>query len=137
MPDLSPSLGAALQRVGDRWTMLVVAALLERPRRFGELQDSVPGVATNVLAGRLRQLERQGLVVAEPYSTRPLRLEYRATAKAGELAGALRLLAAWGAGSAGGASEAPTHPVCGTPLEVRHWCGTCHQLVDDEEDLWL
>jgi DNA-binding HxlR family transcriptional regulator len=129
-------LADALERIGDRWMLLVIGALLEGPRRFGELQQSVPGVATNVLAGRLRELERQGLVIAEPYSTRPLRLEYRATARATELGGVLRLLAAWG--SAGSAeSEAAAHTVCGTALEVRYWCPTCQQVVDEDEEVWL
>ena len=129
-------LAAALEQVGDRWTFLVIWALLDGPRRFGELQQAVPGVATNVLAGRLKELERQGLILAEPYSARPPRFEYRATARASELGGALRLLAAWGAGT-GGDLEPPSHSVCGTPLEVRYWCPTCHQVVDEDEEVWL
>lgn len=129
-------LAAALERVGDRWSLLVIGALLDGPRRFGELHEALPGVATNVLAGRLRELERHGLVVAEPYSERPLRVEYRATARAAELAGALRLLAAWGSGDEG-AAEAPAHQVCGTPLEVRHWCPTCQEVVDEQEEVWM
>jgi DNA-binding HxlR family transcriptional regulator len=92
-------LAAALQRVGDRWTLLLVAELLDGPKRFGELQEVVPGIATNVLTNRLRELERHGLVVATPYSRRPLRFEYELSRAGAELAGALRLLAAWGAAS--------------------------------------
>ena len=51
------ALADALAAVGDRWTLLVVAALLERPRRFGELQEEVRGIAPNVLSQRLRQLD--------------------------------------------------------------------------------
>jgi DNA-binding HxlR family transcriptional regulator len=76
-----------------------VAELLDGPRRFGELQEVVPGIATNVLTSRLRELERHGLVVAIPYSRRPLRFEYELSRAGAELAGALRLLAAWGAAS--------------------------------------
>ncbi len=133
---LKDPLALALEHVGDRWTLLVIGALLEGPLKFGALQEAVPGVATNVLAGRLKELERHGLVVAEPYSTRPLRLEYRATARASDLAGALRVLAAWGARREGD-HEPLAHSGCGTALEVRYWCPTCHQLVDDEEDVWL
>lgn len=129
-------LGIALRRVGDRWSLLLIAALLEGPRRFGELQEELPGVATNVLAGRLKELERQGLVVAEPYSERPLRLEYRATAKAAELSGALRLIAAWGAVDETEA-EPLSHSACGTALEVRYWCPTCQEVVDEQAEIWL
>lgn len=133
-PPLTAALAAALERVGDRWTLLVIGALLDGPRRFGELQQSIRGVATNVLADRLRELERHGLVVTEPYSTRPLRVEYRATARAGELEGAIRLLAAWGTGAE---LDTPAHSVCGTPLEVRYWCPTCQQVVDEDEEVWV
>ncbi len=139
MHEVTP-LDAALRRIGDRWTLLIVASLLEGPRRFGELQRSVPGIATNVLSARLRQLERQGLAVSRPYSERPVRLEYELTTGAAELAGALRLLAAWGAeaGDGGeGVVGVPVHPVCGTRLEVRYWCPTCQQVADGEEEFWV
>ena len=45
----------ALDIVGDRWTLLIVRELLLRPCRYGELQDGLPGIATNLLAERLRQ----------------------------------------------------------------------------------
>ena len=135
VPDASDALAYALERVGDRWTLLVVAALLNGPKRFGELQAEVPGVATNVLTARLRELERQGLVVGTPYSERPLRFEYELAAAGAELAGVLRLFAAWGAGPGGGA-EPPTHSVCGTALEVRYWCPTCERLAEDDDEVW-
>ena len=136
MTEATEALAAALERVGDRWTLLVVAALLDGAKRFGELQEQVPGVATNVLTARLRELERQGLVVGTPYSERPLRVEYQLTAVGAELSGALRLLAAWGAGPGGGA-EPPTHSVCGTPLEVSYWCPTCQRRAEeDDEEVW-
>lgn len=129
-------LAAALARVGDRWSLLVVAALLEGPRRFKELQQDVPGVATNILAGRLRELERNGLIVAEPYSHRPLRLEYRPTARAAELAAVLRQLALWG-GRTGGEVEPPRHSACGTPLDLRSVCPSCQEIIDEEAEVWV
>ena len=97
LPDRA-ALDRALAAVGDRWSPLVVAALLDGPRRFGELQETVAGIAPNVLTARLRSLEEHGLVVAEPYSHRPLRYRYELTARGEDLAGPLRMLAAWGAG---------------------------------------
>jgi DNA-binding HxlR family transcriptional regulator len=126
------ALADALATVGDRWTLLLVAALLEGPRRFGELQEEVQGIAPNVLTQRLRALERNALVVARPYSERPPRFVYELTAAGSELAGALRLLAGWGARNAEDAS-APRHAVCGTPMEARWWCPTCERPVSDDE----
>jgi DNA-binding HxlR family transcriptional regulator len=129
-PESSP-LADALSAVGDRWTLLVIAALLDAPRRFGELQHEVDGIAPNVLTQRLRQLERNALVVARPYSERPPRFVYELSASGRELAGALRLLAGWGARNAEDA-QAPRHEACGSPMEARWWCPTCERPVSDE-----
>ena len=122
----------AAEQVGDRWTLLVVGALLEGPQRFGELAEGVPGIATNILTKRLKHLERAGLVVARPYSRRPPRVEYHLTAEGQELADALRLLAAWGARSSGG-EDPRQHDVCGTAMEMTWHCPTCERDVPDGE----
>ncbi len=127
------ALADALATIGDRWTLLVIAALLDGPRRFGDLQDEVGGIAPNVLTQRLRQLERNALVVARPYSERPPRFVYELSSAGRELAGALRLIAGWGARNAEG-TTAPRHAACGTPMEARWWCPTCERTVDDDED---
>lgn len=124
------ALEEAVATVGDRWTLLVIAALLGGPHRFGELQEGVKGIAPNVLSQRLRSLEREGLLVARPYSERPTRFVYELTSAGRELSGALRMLAGWGARQAEG--SAPRHAVCGTPMEVRWWCPTCEQPVAEE-----
>jgi DNA-binding HxlR family transcriptional regulator len=129
----SSPLSEALARVGDRWTLLVVEALLDGPGRFNDLLDQLPGIAANILSERLKRLEREGLLVARPYSDRPPRAEYQLTAEGRELAGALRLLAYWGAGHADPA-QAPRHSACGTPIEARWYCPTCDRLVDNEPE---
>ena len=122
-------LADALERVGDRWTLLLVAALLEGEKRFNELQDELAGIAPNVLSARLKALGEQALVVSRPYSERPPRFVYELTESGRELAGALRLLADWGARS--GAGEPLRHASCGTVLEARWWCPGCEIVVDD------
>jgi DNA-binding HxlR family transcriptional regulator len=131
---VTSGLDAAMARVGDRWTLLVVDALLEGPRRFSELQADIPRLAPNVLTARLRRLEGQGLVLAVPYSDRPPRLEYRITEAGRELAGALRLLARWGSRESGGEAEGPHHRSCGTALETRWFCPTCARVTDSADD---
>jgi DNA-binding HxlR family transcriptional regulator len=127
-------LADALMRVGDRWTLLVVQALLAGPRRFNKLLEDIPGIAANILSQRLKRLEHEALVVSRPYRERPPRAAYGLTAEGKELAGALRLLAQWGARHALPA-EAPRHQACGTPLEARWYCPTCDHLVEDEPEL--
>lgn len=132
-PAPSPSaLAVALDRVGDRWSLLVVEALLGQGRRFNELSDEIAGIAPNILSDRLRRLERDGVLVATPYSRRPLRMEYALTADGRELAGALRLLSDWGS-RRGGEGEPLRHDACGTPLEARWHCPTCDRTVEEPE----
>jgi len=124
----------ALARVGDRWTLLVVAALLEGPKRFNELQEELEGIAPNVLSARLKALSEQALVVAQPYSERPPRFAYELSESGRELAGALRLLADWGARAGGGGGGEPyRHETCGGTLETRWYCPACGVVVDDPD----
>lgn len=146
-------LAAALEHVGDRWSLLVVEALLDGPRRYGDLLSDLAGIAPNILAARLRRLGRQRIVVARPYSRRPPRMEYSLTAEGRDLASALRLLADWGArhggavvsearglataaGTTDGGPARPEplrHVACGTPLETRWYCPTCSVTASNVE----
>jgi DNA-binding HxlR family transcriptional regulator len=130
------ALAEAAERIGDRWSLLVVAALLSGPRRFGDLLTDLDGIAPNILSNRLARLEAEGLVVGEPYTRRPVRHAYRLTAAGADLAGALRMLAQWAASHragrhGGGEPGLPTHGACGTALEARWFCPTCGEVVDD------
>ncbi len=122
-------LDEAVRRVGDRWTLLIVEALLERPLRFGELRERLPDIASNVLSQRLRHLEQEGLVLARAYSQRPPRAVYELTEDGRELSGALRLLADWGSRRGG---EPLRHAVCGSALEARWYCPTCGVVSDED-----
>ncbi len=135
---------AALERIGDRWSLLVIDSLQAAPLKFGEISERVDGIAPNMLTKRLRQLETDGVVMSRPYSQRPIRVAYELTARGHDLAGALSMLDAWGAehgnGDGHGRLARPRHASCGGPLEVRLWCSTCDRPVDRpeaDENIWL
>jgi DNA-binding HxlR family transcriptional regulator len=127
----STALAEALATVGDRWTLLIVAALLAGARRFGELQQELGGIAPNVLSSRLRRLTEQRLVVAEPYSRRPERFVYELTEAGRGLAGPLRSLTQWGARQTGGTTA--VHVACGNPIEAVWYCSACSEPVADDQ----
>lgn len=131
-PAMATNLAHALGVVGDRWALQIVAELLDGPRRFGELAESLQGIAPNILTSRLRQLERNGLVAVAPYSHRPVRLAYSLTDTARELGDAIALLAAWG-GRQNGDTGGRVHAACGTPLEARLYCPTCERPADESD----
>lgn len=129
----------AAQLAGDRWVLILTNQLDSGPRTFSELAST--GAAPNILTERLRRMTAAGLIVATPYSLRPLRLRYQLTGPGHELAHVVRTLRAWGARHSG-AEPLPTHAVCGTPLEPTLWCPTCAQAVglsgspDDDDELY-
>ena len=132
----SPPSTAPLARVGDRWSFLIVEALLDGPRRFNDLATAVTGIAPNILTDRLRRLEREGVIVSRAYQERPPRQDYTLTEDGRELAGVLRLLAAWGSSGASAGSPpgvALRHVTCGSPLEARWYCPTCARAVDEDD----
>jgi DNA-binding HxlR family transcriptional regulator len=86
----------ALDVVGDRWTLLVVRDLLRGKKRFGEFAASSERIPTNILAERLKRLERAGLVQATQYSEHPPRWEYKLTPTGRELKPVVSAIAVWG-----------------------------------------
>jgi DNA-binding HxlR family transcriptional regulator len=86
----------ALDVVGDRWTLLLIRDLLGGKRRYGEFLASSEKIPTNILADRLKRLEREGLIRRVPYSAHPPRDEYELTVQGRELGAAVEALAIWG-----------------------------------------
>jgi DNA-binding HxlR family transcriptional regulator len=88
----------SLELLGDRWSLLMIRDLMVRGfRTFKEFQGSTEGIATNILADRLRKLEAAGIVMAEAEETDARRVNYRLTEKGIDLAPVLLELLIWGA----------------------------------------
>ena len=127
------ALNRALERIGDRWSLLIIDALQEAPLRFSDLADRVTGIAPNILSSRLSRLEEEGVILSSPYSEKPLRHAYELTAAGRDLAGVLRLLAHWGDRQSD-EGEAIRHELCGTPLEAHWYCASCDRMVDQRAE---
>ena len=84
-----------LQRVGDKWSVLVVAKLGERRMRFSELMAAVGGISQKMLTTTLRALERDGFVTRTIYPTSPPKVEYELTDLGRELLVPVRALGDW------------------------------------------
>ena len=90
------SLARALDVLGERWTLLIVRELLAGPRRYSDLHADLPGVSTDVLAARLKELEADGLVARRRVSPRGAAHVYELTQAGHEVLPVLACLAAWG-----------------------------------------
>jgi len=87
----------ALDVIGDRWTLLIVRELVLRgPSRYTDLRDGLPGIATNLLADRLRELEQAGLVAREDAPPPVATALFRLTERGAELRPVLEELTRWG-----------------------------------------
>jgi DNA-binding HxlR family transcriptional regulator len=84
-----------LNRVGDKWSVLIVAVLGDGRRRFSDLRRSVEGISQRMLTLTLRGLERDGLVKRTVYPTIPARVEYELTAPGRTLLEPINALAEW------------------------------------------
>lgn len=130
--DQDRALALGLDQIGDRWSLLIVRALLGGARRYNELSGEVVGIAPNVLAARLRHLEEHRLVSSTPYQERPRRLSYELTSNGRELGTVLGALSSWAARQHG-FKERRVHKTCGTPLVWTPWCPTCSTAVSGTE----
>lgn len=90
------SAARALDVVGDRWTLLIVRELLAGPRRYTDLHADLPGVSTDVLASRLKDMERDGLTTRRRLPPPGAAYVYELTGRGRELQPVLQALGAWG-----------------------------------------
>ncbi|MGW0818676.1 winged helix-turn-helix transcriptional regulator [Streptomyces viridiviolaceus] len=95
------SAARALDTVGDRWTLLIVRELLAGPRRYTDLHADLPGVSTDVLASRLKDMERDGLTTRRRLPPPGAAYVYELTERGRGLLPVLEALGAWGAGELG------------------------------------
>lgn len=90
-------MAATLDVIGDRWTLLILRDLvLGKSGKFKDLLESLQGISPNLLANRLKRLEREGIIERSFYSDHPPRAEYRFTVKGDELRPVVRAIAEWG-----------------------------------------
>src|SRR5213080_3892836 len=111
------SVAKALDVIGDRWSLLIIRELLlQGPCRYTDLRNGLPGIATNLLAERLRQLEQAGLIHSEQAPPPVATTLYQLTGRGEALESVLRELGRWGAPLLGATGEEPE--------EFRtHWLG--------------
>ena len=89
---------ATVQLIGNKWKLLIIRNLLDRPWRFNELQRSLEGVSQKVLTDSLRSMEADGLITRTVYPEVPPRVEYALSELGESLKPVLDAMRAWGEG---------------------------------------
>lgn len=91
----------AICLVGERWSLLIVRELMNGPKRYTDLRDGLPGIGTNILAARLRDLEEAGILQKRKLPPPAASMVYELTEYGAELDETVYALARWGARSLG------------------------------------
>ncbi|HEY8083246.1 MAG TPA: helix-turn-helix domain-containing protein [Solirubrobacterales bacterium] len=125
------SIAKALEVVGERWSLLIVRDVMNRRRRFDELQAGL-GIARNVLSARLQRLVDEDILERRAYQANPERYEYFLTEKGLDLWPALVALLHWGDRHSPVPNGPPmliVHKECGGRVSDRGTCESCGQVL--------
>ena len=130
-PGLDCSVAKALEVIGERWSLLIVRAVMHGHRRFGEMQGSL-GIARNVLSARLERLVEEDILERRAYQESPPRYEYFLTQKGLDLWPALIALLHWGdrySPGPDGPRRLIVHKECGGAVSERGICESCGKIL--------
>ncbi|BBX35287.1 putative HxlR family transcriptional regulator [Mycolicibacterium mageritense DSM 44476 = CIP 104973] len=130
--DIACSIARAADVVGQRWTPLILRDLFAGMARFEDIRRDL-GIASNILAVRLDELERHGIVQRHQYQSTPPRHEYLLTDKGRDLYPVIATLLAWGDKWLAGADGPPAllvHTECGCVTTAKTVCAHCGGELD-------
>lgn len=96
-PEDSAFIREVLDRIGDKWTVLIISTLSTGPLRYSDVQASIPGISQRMLTQTLKHLERDGLITRTAYAEVPPRVEYELTTLGRSLKDAVTSLVGWAA----------------------------------------
>ncbi|MFS0784544.1 winged helix-turn-helix transcriptional regulator [Bacillus sp. 1P06AnD] len=89
------SFHSTIEFIGKRWTGIIIYHLLSGAKRFHELQAEIPGISDRLLTERLRDLEKEGLVIKRVYASAPRKVEYELTDRGEELEEIIQAILKW------------------------------------------
>ncbi|USL40835.1 winged helix-turn-helix transcriptional regulator [Priestia megaterium] len=93
--DIQPKVEKSFELIGKKWTGLIIYVLMSGPKRFSELNESIPTLSRRLLTERIKELEDHGIVVRNVIPDRPIRSEYSLTQKGTELGKILGPISQW------------------------------------------
>ena len=125
------AMGDILNRIGDKWSVMIVGYLARKTMRFNELRHAIGGISQRMLTLTLRNLERDGLVTRTVYPEIPPRVEYQLTELGRTLTGPLDSLWNWAAEHMGTVNEARAnydraHEAAAAPRPERRYAGAAN-----------
>lgn len=128
------NIAQTLNRIGDKWCLLIIHEIMIGHKTYKELKDNLIGIPTNLLSNRLKELEEYKLIKAELYQKHPPRYEYQLTEAGEDLRQVLVVMVHWGEKHLKeDCYKELRHVNCGGPIEITYHCEKCEKEVKIEE----
>ncbi len=122
-----------LNLIGDKWTLLILYAVMHGNSTYKELQQALPGIASNLLSERLKTLEEDGFIRSQLYQEHPPRYQYRLTSAGEDLHMVFHSIMLWGEKHLSTCYKRLIHTSCGHPVQMKYYCEECGREVSEQE----
>ncbi|NBK96525.1 MAG: transcriptional regulator [Erysipelotrichia bacterium] len=131
--DLPCNIAQTLNLIGDKWTLLILHAIECGNHTYKQLQDTLGSIPTNLLSNRLKELEKDGLLVCSLYQEHPPRYQYELSECGRDLHDLYNVIALWGEKHLQACPKKVTHKKCHHPVKVMYYCKHCNTYVEAED----
>lgn len=126
---LECNIAQTLNIIGDKWSLLILHAMMIGKATYKELQESLEGIPTNLLSSRLKELETNDLIQVNVYQEHPPRYQYTLTKKGEDLSDIFNAIILWGERNLNQCYKKLIHENCEGQIELQYYCKKCKKMV--------
>lgn len=130
--ELPCNIAQTLNIIGDKWTLLIVHEIMLGDKSYNELLSKLTGIASNLLSGRLKSLEEDGIIKGELYQKHPPRYKYTLTEKGRDLEDVFNSIILWGSKHLDKCYKNLVDKKTGHKVEIKYYLPERKELLDKE-----
>lgn len=130
--ELPCNIAQTLNIIGDKWTLLIVHEIMLGDKSYNELLSKLTGIASNLLSGRLKSLEEDGIIKGELYQKHPPRYKYTLTEKGRDLKDVFNSIILWGSKHLDKCYKNLVDKKTGHKVEIKYYLPETKELLDKE-----
>ena len=130
--ELPCNIAQTLNIIGDKWTLLIVHEIMLEDKSYNELLSKLTGIASNLLSGRLKSLEEDGIIKGELYQKHPPRYKYTLTEKGRDLEDVFNSIIPWGSKHLDKCYKNLVDKKTGHKVEIKYYLPETKELLDKE-----
>lgn len=130
--ELPCNIAQTLNIIGDKWTLLIVHEIMLEDKSYNELLSKLTGIASNLLSGRVKSLEEDGIIKGELYQKHPPRYKYTLTEKGRDLEDVFNSIILWGSKHLDKCYKNLVDKKTGHKVEIKYYLPETKELLDKE-----